>query len=133
MSKNKDSAESTPLPYGLYDQVIDRGRRRRLTQSADQADRIEEEKLDPGDGDAALTEHLRGIIRIALEAVVGDDRIVRQVALCNRLIEVLSEPDQADDRSLPEDVQRLLAIWPGEFGRAKPERPDTPLAPIPSK
>jgi superfamily II DNA or RNA helicase/HKD family nuclease len=128
MSNNNNSAESTPLSYGLYEQVIDRGMRRRLAQIDNQAAGIEEEKLDPGDGDAALTEHLRGMIRIALQALVGDDRIVRQAAVCNRLIEVLSEPAQAEDRRLPQDVQRLLAIWPREFDRAKPERPDTPLA-----
>ena len=128
MSDSSNPVDSPPPPYGLYEQVIDQDLRRRLAGVDDRVDRIEDEPLDSGDGDAALTEHLRGIVRRALGALAGDDRIVQQVALCNRLIEVLSEPAQVGDERLPEEVRRLLAIWPRESGSAKPERPDTPLA-----
>ena len=128
MSKNTKSAESSHLPYGLYEQIIDQDIRRRIARIQDQVGGVEKEKLDPGDGHAALSEYLRGIIRVALEDLTGDDRIGRQVALCNRVIQIVADPDRAGDWSLPEDVQQLLAIWPRELGHVKPERPDTPLA-----
>ena len=128
MSRNTDPAESSPLPYGLYEQIIDQGVRRRLARVDDRAASFEEEGLDPGDGHTVLSEHLCGIIRDALEDMPQDDRIRHQVALCNRLIEVLADPAHVGDRLLPEDVHRLLAIWPGGPGPARPERPDAPLA-----
>ncbi|MHB1557217.1 MAG: DUF3427 domain-containing protein [Isosphaeraceae bacterium] len=125
MSSNNVPAKPAPLAFGLYEQIIDDNLRRRLAPIEEQ---LEHEPLDPGDSHAALAEHLRRIVRAALEDTTGDDRLARQVALCNRVIEALTAPAPADDRSLPDEARRLLAVWPRDPGFLKPERPDTPLA-----
>jgi superfamily II DNA or RNA helicase/HKD family nuclease len=88
------------------------------------------EKLEGGDSHTVLADHLRGLLREVLDTLVGEDRLERQVALVNRIVDTVEAPgDPNAGRSLPTPVRRLLDVWPREaLGRAKPERPDTPLA-----
>jgi superfamily II DNA or RNA helicase/HKD family nuclease len=83
--------------------------------------------VDPGDSHAALTDYLRPLLRRALDALTGEERLPQQTALCNRVITLLAEavgPELAGE-VIAGRPRRLLAIYPA--GRTPPERPDTPL------
>jgi superfamily II DNA or RNA helicase len=117
------------MPPGLYEQVVDRLLERRLDAIERSSIEVTNESLDPGDSHTVLADHLRHVIREALNAVTGEQRLAHQLELVNRiLLEIqAAEPDR--DRSIAAPPRRLLAIWPVDsFGRQKPERPDTPLA-----
>jgi superfamily II DNA or RNA helicase/HKD family nuclease len=123
MSTRQD--DDAPLPPGLYDQVVDGQTERLVRALAGDSHTAEVESVDAGDSHECLASHLRWAIRESLEALSGEDRPGRQLALCNQLIGVLDAG--SDRRVLPAPLRRLLAVWPREHGRTRPERPDTPL------
>jgi HKD family nuclease len=124
----EDSALS-PLPPGLYEQVVDRLLERRLVALRRSSIEVSDEELDAGDSHAVLADYLRRVVRESLNGVVGGDRLARQVALVNRILRELEATDPDGDRWLITPPRRLLGVWPLEpLGGGKPERPDTPLA-----
>jgi superfamily II DNA or RNA helicase len=123
--------ESAPsaLPPGLYEQVVDRLLERRLAALQRSAVDFAGEKLDAGESHTVLADHLRRVIREVLAGVIGEDRLMRQVEMVNRILREVEAADSDSDRQLPAPPHRLLSVWPaGPVGDRKPERPDTPLA-----
>ena len=129
MSPNADDFGPTPLPPGLYEQVVDRLLERRLASLQSPSIAVSDEELDPGDSHGVLADHLRRVVREVLGGVVAEDRLARQVELVNQILRTLGEAEHEGDRWLITPPRRLLSVWPLEsLGAAKPERPDTPLA-----
>jgi superfamily II DNA or RNA helicase len=120
---------SSPLPPGLYEQVVDDLLERRLAELARSSLEIDEEKIDAGDSHTALADYLRHVIREALAGITGEDRLARQVELVNYILREIEAPDSDERRWIATPPRRLLSVWPLELpdGR-KPERPDAPLA-----
>jgi hypothetical protein len=114
-----------PLPLGLYEQVIDRDIERSVAALFEESREAEVEELDVGDSHQSLADHLRRVIGEILDAMTGEERLDRQLTLCNQLIWVLYAAP--DERVLPPPPRRLLSVWPKDHGRLRPERPDTPL------
>jgi superfamily II DNA or RNA helicase/HKD family nuclease len=128
MSGNQDPAEPSLLPLGLYELIVDRAVERRLGKLPEGDHEVDIEKLDARDSHASLADHLRRVVREVLDGLSTDDRLERQLTLCNLVIEALSPAGAGDGLALPGPARRLLAVWPRDPRRAKPERPDTPLA-----
>jgi len=88
--------------------------------------------LDPGDSHSYLAYHLLPIIDASLQAIPKEDRLAKQILLCNRIIQLLQdelvEPAWSD-RTIMQPGEMLLSIGKrnilGEL--PKPERPSTPL------
>ena len=128
-SPNADDSAPSPMPPGLYEQVVDRLLERKLLGLQGWPIEFDDEELDAGDSHAVLADHVRGVVRATLEAVIGEDRLTRQVELVNRILHELEAADSEGERSISKPARRLLGVWPREWlGRKKPERPDTPLA-----
>lgn len=122
----------TPLTHGLYEQLIDQFLDERLA-ATDSALDIHQEALDAGESHAVLAQHVARLLRDFLAEMHGPDRLARQIAVCNRVVALLSE--QAHERlslnhTLPDEARRLLAVWPREpvVTPRSPERPETPLS-----
>ena len=129
MSPIPEDPAPSPLPPGLYEQVVDRLLNRRLAALQRSSLEVNDEELDAGDSHTVLADHLRRVVREALDGVIGEDRLARQVELVNRILRELEAGDPDGDRWLSTPPRRLLGVWPPEpFGGGKPERPDTPLA-----
>jgi superfamily II DNA or RNA helicase len=115
--------------FGLYDLVLDRWLEQQLADLRPEQVQAESEPLDPGDGYAALADHLRRTVWEALQGLTGEDRLRAQVELCNQVVRVLqnaSGPHLAA-RAVAASGRRLLSVWRAESpARAVPERPDTP-------
>jgi len=120
------------LNHGLYEQVISR-LLDRLTSQLDPATMtIETEVLDDGDSHAVLAEYMHQVIRSSLAGIHGEERLSRQVELCNQLVNVLARANSAvdiEEAAVADGARRLLAVF-----RKEPmpipvlERPDTPLS-----
>ena len=115
--------------FGLYDLVLDRLLEERLTALGTDQIRVESEPLDPGDGFAALAEHLRRVAREALQGLTGEDRLKAQVDLCNQVVGILQKAggQHLANRAVAGVGHRLLSVQKVESPlRRSPERPDTP-------
>jgi HKD family nuclease len=123
MSTPQDRDE--PLPHGLYEQVVDRSVERLVGSLDEESYGVEVEALDVGDSHQSLADHLHRVIREVLDTMTGEERLERQLALCNQLIQVLYAAPE--ERALPPPPRRLLSVWPRDHGQPRPERPDTPL------
>ncbi len=129
MSSAPENSAVSPLAPGLYEQVVDRLLERRLSALEASSIEVDDEKFDLAESHGILADHLRRVIREVLAGLIGEDRLVRQVELVNRLLRELDSADSEGNRWLSTPPHRLLSIWPvGPFGGGKPERPDTPLA-----
>jgi superfamily II DNA or RNA helicase/HKD family nuclease len=118
-----------PLPLGLYDLVLDRLLEEQLAALGQDRVQTESEALDPGDGYAALADHLHRAVREVLQGLTGPERLRAQVGLCNRVVAVLQDTAGAHlaGRALPVGARRLLSVRQAESSaRPAPERPDTP-------
>jgi superfamily II DNA or RNA helicase/HKD family nuclease len=120
------------LATGLYEQVINRLLAGVLDAAPPNAYHVEDRPLDPGDSHSVLSQYLEGVIRDALSSIDSDDRVARQVALCNRLVRVLiEEVGDAEAQGLDVDApaRRLMALVERTAsGEVVPERPETPLS-----
>ena len=125
----------TELPNGVYDHVVTRGVARQLAEIED--DRILPRKLDADDTHELLTRHIAMLTRRALKLVGGngeDERIARQLALANRIAELISaevkgavELDDLLDQ--PHSVLAAIAKRPVPPASVVfPELPETPLS-----
>ena len=124
----KDSP-TFPLPPGLYEQVVDRLLGNRLAALSASSIEFNDETLDVGESHTVLADHLRRIVREALDRMIGADRFTHQVELVNRVLRALEPGDYDCNRELTTPPRRLLSVWPGDpAGVAVPVRPDTPLA-----
>ena len=118
-----------PLPAGLYEAVVDRGLDHRVGELKGRGYSADFEPLDEGDSHAVLADHIRRLVREALDGLTGDERIERQASLCDQLILLLIDGQQTEESLIVHPARRLLGVWPtGPEGPRRPERPDTPLA-----
>jgi len=113
------------MERGLYEQIADQE-----LEAAPEAlvGRYQAQRLDEGDSHAVLAEHIAHLLTQVLRRQPAQDRLQHQVALCNRLVSVLSESDATVEpgaQTLPGDVRRLLSVHGEE---PAPPRPDTPLS-----
>jgi len=113
------------MERGLYERIADLGLEAALDALVGE---YQAQGLDEGESHTVLAEHLGHLISQVLRRQPSADRLKHQVALCNRLVQVLEDHDKgtlADQARLPDNVRRLLAVYPDG---AAPARPDTPLS-----
>ncbi|MFY1700608.1 DUF3427 domain-containing protein [Micromonospora sp. WMMA1923] len=123
----------TDLGPGIHEHLITRQLATRL-QRID-PDLIQRAQLDPADAPDLLARHLAGLARRAINAVpAGDDRLLRQVEVANRIAEhIVALDPAADDDAHDEivDARNLLhAIAAPPVPPAGPRFPPRPATPL---
>ena len=116
---------------GLYENVLSA----ELGQILETLDgfRADKEGLDPNDGHVLLIQYLSALMDAVLRAFPRKDRTAQQVALVNRIVDVLAAAApgvlSGGDRATSEVLQALYSTRSGYLGRAgPPPRPGIPLA-----
>lgn len=113
------------MKRGLYEQVADEELEAALEALMGE---YQAQRLDEGDSHAVLAEHIAHLLTQSLRRQPAKDRLSHQVALCNKVVQVLSETDDAvrsGAQTLPVEVRQLLSVHGQE---PPPPRPDTPLS-----
>lgn len=119
------------LHPGLYEQVLTEGFSKRLKHAEDLASAIS--RLDPEEAHLYLGQHLYKLLQSALLAYPPTDRIQRQLALSNKILELLSS-EFPDDFSPEDSVKNglLESLHPqhntGLQNATPPPRPGIPLS-----
>jgi len=129
--ENNEERYHAALSDGLYEQVISRLLARQLEGLAAATIDVGIEPLDTGDSHVALSVYVQQVLRRALEGIHGEQKLERQVAVCNEVIRSISELHSElglDEAAIAEGAQRLLSLLRKGSTWSKSERPDTPLA-----
>jgi superfamily II DNA or RNA helicase/HKD family nuclease len=114
------------LPYGLYDTLLDEKIREVLSRHPEL--RAVFGKLDTEEQPSRYAAFLTRI----LEQVIGEESdSIRRLALCNRLIEIISRETEGNHlvrrRLIQTQKQVLLEITPPNYGMQGLPRPQTPV------
>jgi len=91
---------------------------------------IETGAIDDGESHSVLAEYMQQMIRSSLAAIHGEERLAKQVQLCNRLVDVLAKANAAADVEvhLCRRARRLMAVMRKDRSRGKSRTADTPLS-----
>jgi superfamily II DNA or RNA helicase len=120
------------LPLGIYDQVVTEYINGSLSSLDPKTTQHFTEQLDQGDSHATLAHYLKEVISRTLDSLEGQDKLSRQIHLCNRLIELLLEANPKflrKDMAVKTEGLKLLSILQKyDPPKEQLERPDTPLA-----
>ncbi len=122
----QSSGKDHPLPFGIYDTLIDEGTREALARYPELRSVLG--KLDPEEQPSRCTAFLGKLIKHALRQEMDPNS---RFALCNKLISVLSQTEKKtnfDKHSLLlTSKPRLLEITPPHLVQAGLRRPETPI------
>lgn len=121
----------TLLNPGLYEQLITQLLRESLTKLDPSL--IKTEALDDGDSHDILASYLQQIIGSALKLCKGQDRLSRQIDICNHIIDMLASIAGNDRQfisaAVAKEAQKLLSVADVlTLPPVHPDRPDTPLS-----
>ena len=121
------------LHPGLYELPLTRGLDAQLREVSDELKRVDE--LDEHEASQAFARLLHDRLVHAFGSLPTKDRVVHQVALANRVLEVIRENAPKGGAEVEDEVtspaRRLLAVLAAVDAPAKPvlpERPEIPLA-----
>src|SRR4029079_7240783 len=77
------------LPNGLYQQLLTRAPQHAREKLKHPASHVEVGPLDPADSHELLARHVNDVLRSVLRAMPHADRLDQQVALCNRILNLI--------------------------------------------
>jgi superfamily II DNA or RNA helicase/HKD family nuclease len=114
------------VPLGLYEKLVTEAVSAALREYDPGRYNVFREPLDSGDSHIAFTRHVRDVLLRTLTALSQEERVEKQAALCNRVLELL-DPDRI---AIP--AEELLALVERTEGLADshsaPKRPAIPLS-----
>ena len=122
-----------PLPPGVYEQLVTESLAQLLR--ALPADFVELEDLDEADAHRILSKHVASVVAQVLKRLPEDNRLPKQIAIANALLETLRtravETTLASGADIDSRAQQLRGVRPtSPLGGAGPAwiRPSTPLS-----
>ncbi|MEK6794602.1 MAG: DUF3427 domain-containing protein [Spirochaetota bacterium] len=116
------------LPVGLYEKIVTELLDQRLSR-LERGLLYNKQKLDEADSHIALAQHIECVVEEKLRAITGEDKLKKQVDLCNDILSVLNIRNESDGyvaSKICSEAVRLLQIYNEVF--EIPHRPDTSLA-----
>jgi superfamily II DNA or RNA helicase len=119
------------LSPGLYDLLVSRDLQGALAEL--DASLREVVDLAPDHAHATISRAIQPRLFEALRAIKGDDRVERQVALANRVLELLASAAESGTEpgdALPLPARKLLAILEPVAPPASPRAPQRPTIPL---
>lgn len=102
------------LTFGLYERLVTASLKARLLQFDQDRTRIRTDALDPAEAHTTLARHIEGIVARALRGLPAEDRTVKQAAVTNEIIGLLTGTAKAvpyerhDDVTLPPEQLRSI-------------------------
>lgn len=118
-------------PFGLYERLVTHGLQNRLLQFDSAKARADRNPLDRAEAAATLARHFERLLERELSGLPEEDRLAKQAALTNGLIELLQGPDEADDDKVALPPEELKAIAPVTLeGLVAPLEMLAPLVPL---
>lgn len=118
------------VPYGLYEQLIDRALAGRLDHTTRQGAATVREGVDPGEAHDRVAAHLAHLLRHVIAAAPVDDRVDLARRLAHDVIDAAARHLDEPERLAPlgDELEMLRAVTdPTVFGQGPP-RPHVPLA-----
>lgn len=116
-----------PLPDGLYEHVVTHGLGEAIEAlGAHRKHALGE--LDPADAAGVLARHVAQEVERVLAELPAADRAEKQVALANRVLDVLRDEGSEGRSGVQEEHVREARQLRVVFAAAEPRRPTTPLA-----
>lgn len=121
--------ENTP-PTGLYEQVLTKEFRETLEHLA--AIRAATSEIDPAEGHIVLSQYLSRLVGSVLQGYPRTERPGRQLALVNRIVDLLAEELPSSVSSSDHATSELLqALFPAQkVGLGTPGPPPRPSIPL---
>jgi len=111
---------------GLYEQVVNAGLQKELEALGPEFQAMLVQ-MDPAESHFILAQYVGKFLNGLLDSISGNDRLEKQIAACNRLIEnaaVVIKQSAAEQATVAENGKRLLEIFnPALTRHAKPETP----------
>jgi superfamily II DNA or RNA helicase len=121
-----------PIESGLFDRIIDCLLAERLREVGDGSMRVDARPIDPEEAHEQFAQHLQSVLVQGLRKIDGQDRLQRQLAVCNELVDLLNERAGGglEGARVSPQARRLLAVLDRESEAAgfARDRPDTPLS-----
>lgn len=119
------------LPTGLYEQILTKEFRETLAHLG--ARRAATSEIDPADGHIVLSQYLSDLIGSVLQGYPRTERPARQLALVNRIVDLIAEefPSlvSSSDHATSELLQALFPAQQAGLGKpGPPPRPGIPLS-----
>jgi len=116
-----------PLPYGIYDLLLDDGVREALSRNPELRSVLG--KLDPEEQPARYAAF---VARVVEQALREESDANARLAICNRLVELIStEPARSHfekHRIAPSNRSLLLEVTPPQYNRSNVPRPHTSIS-----
>src|SRR5262245_60750833 len=102
------------MPFGLFDLVVSQLTEDRLVAIDPDKVAIDSVPANAADSHATLADYLRSLLRRALDALSGEERVEQQTALCNQVVRLLTELAGEDfaGEVIAGRARRLLSIRP---------------------
>ncbi len=116
------------IPPGLYEQVVNAGLEKDL-KDLDSKFQAMLVQMDPAESHFILAQYLGQFLKGLLGRITGSDKLEKQIAACNRLIESASvcvDDSTFKQAMVAKSGQRLLEIFNSVFTRHP--KPETPLS-----
>jgi len=102
------------LNNGFYESVINKLIDEEIIKKYDKVDKyIDKKTIDKEEGNEVLSKYMSIVIHKSLQNISGDDKLNRQVEVCNKIINLLIEKlkiDDLDDFLINENAELLLAV-----------------------
>nr|WP_312576970.1 restriction endonuclease PLD domain-containing protein [Sedimentibacter sp.] len=102
------------LHNGFYESVINKLINEEIIKKYDKNDKyIDKKAIDKEEGNSVLSKYMSIVINKSLQRIKGEDKLYRQVELCNKIVNLMIEElksNDLDDFLISENAELLLAV-----------------------
>jgi len=102
------------LNNGFYESVINKLIDEEIIKAHDKNDKyIDRKAIDKEEGNSVLSKYMSIVLSKSLQSVSGDNKLNRQVEVCNKIVNLLMEElrlNDLDDFLINENAELLLAV-----------------------
>lgn len=124
------------LSNGIYESVINKLIDEEIQNLQDNKNKyIDSKNIDKAEGSSVLSKYMAIVVNKALNQVSGEDKLNKQVEICNKIINILKDElkiDDLNDYTINENAKLLLAVLGNRNAALISNYKDEKLRPITS-
>ncbi len=102
------------LNNGFYESVINKLINEEIIKKYDKNDKyIDKKSIDKEEGNSVLSKYMSIVINKSLQKITGENKLYRQVELCNKIVNILIEELKSNDLNdflINDNAELLLAV-----------------------